>query len=71
MLDRISRDKLAETLRQYVSGRIKNYTLDDLNINNEDFGVTVNAEYDKSKHLLYGPIAYSIVKKTNKYEESQ
>ena len=39
MVDRISRDKLAETLRQYVSGRITNDTLDDLNINNEDFGV--------------------------------
>ena len=39
MIDRISRDKLAETLRQYVSGRVTNDTLDDLKINNEDYGV--------------------------------
>ena len=39
MIDRISRDKLAETLRQYVSGRITNDTLDDLKTNNEDYGV--------------------------------
>jgi hypothetical protein len=37
MIDRISRDKLAETLRQYTSGRITNDTLDDLKINNEDY----------------------------------
>ena len=39
MIDRVSRDKLAETLRQYVSGRITNYTLDDLQTNNKDQGV--------------------------------
>ena len=39
MIDRISRNKLAETLRQYTSGRITNDTLDDLKINNEDYGV--------------------------------
>ena len=39
MIDRKSRDKLAETLRQYTSGRITNDTLDDLKINNEDCGV--------------------------------
>ena len=39
MIDRISRDKLAETLRQYVSGRVTNDTLDDLKTNNEDYGV--------------------------------
>jgi len=39
MIDRISRDRLAETLRQYVSGRVTNDTLDDLKINNEDYGV--------------------------------
>ena len=39
MIDRASRNKLAETLRQYVSGRITNDTLDDLDINNEDYGV--------------------------------
>ena len=41
MIDRKSRDKLAENLRQYVSGRITNDTLDDLDINNEDYGVKV------------------------------
>jgi len=39
MIDRTSRDKLAETLRKYVSGRVTNDMLDDLEINNEDFGV--------------------------------
>lgn len=39
MIDRTSRDKLAETLRQYVSGRVTNDTLDDLKINNKDHGV--------------------------------
>jgi len=39
MIDRLSRDKLAETLRQYVSGRVTNDTLDDLKTNNEDYGV--------------------------------
>ena len=39
MIDRISRDKLAETLRQYVSGRVSNDTLDDLETNNKDYGV--------------------------------
>ena len=39
MIDRKSRDKLAETLRQYVSGRITNFTLDDLSIKSKDRGV--------------------------------
>ena len=39
MVDRASRDRLAETLRQYVSGRVTNYALDDLEINSEDDGV--------------------------------
>ena len=39
MIDRISRDKLAETLRQYVSGRVSNDTLDNLKTNSEDLGV--------------------------------
>ena len=39
MIDRDSRDKLAEALRQYASGRITNYALDDLQVNNQDQGV--------------------------------
>ncbi|WP_292657881.1 hypothetical protein [Nitratifractor sp.] len=39
MIDRISRDKLAETLRQYVSGRVTNDALDNLEINTKDDGV--------------------------------
>ncbi len=39
MIDRISRNKLAETLRQYVSGRVTNDTLDNLDVNNQDLGV--------------------------------
>ena len=39
MIDRISRNKLAETLRQFVSGRITNDTLNDLEINTRDDGV--------------------------------
>jgi hypothetical protein len=38
MIDRPSRDKLAEALRQYVSGRITNDTLDDIKV---DIGSSV------------------------------
>lgn len=38
MIDRASRDKLAEALRQYVSGRITNDTLDSIEINKKDYG---------------------------------
>ncbi len=41
MIDRTSRDKLAETLRQYASGRVTNYTLDDLQIDNKDHNLGV------------------------------
>ena len=38
MIDRTSRDKLAEALRQYVSGRITNDTLDDIEVDKRDHG---------------------------------
>ncbi|WP_373034219.1 hypothetical protein [Sulfurovum sp.] len=38
MIDRSSRDKLAEALRQYVSGRITNDVLDDIVIDKRDNG---------------------------------
>ena len=39
MIDRESRDTLAEALRQYTSGRITNYNLDEINIRFSDNGV--------------------------------
>ena len=39
MIDRVSRDKLAETLRHYVSGRVSNDELDNLDIKSDDLGV--------------------------------
>ena len=74
MIDRISRDKLAETLRQYVSGRITNDTLDDLNINNEDFGV--KAIKDASWFLYddmyeHKAVGRNQIKKENRHEVSK
>lgn len=38
MIDRTSRDKLAEALRQYASGRITNYAFDDIDVDKRDLG---------------------------------
>ena len=53
MIDRQSRDKLAETLRQYVSGRVTNDSLAALQIDYEDYGVEAikNASW-----FLYGDL---------------
>jgi len=39
MIDRASRNKLAQNLRQYTSGRITNDSLSDLELNRDDAGV--------------------------------
>jgi len=39
MIDRKSRDMLSETLRQYISGRVTNDTLYNLEIKSEDRGI--------------------------------
>jgi len=44
MVDRLSRDKLAEALRQYVSGRITNDTLDDIKVDKKDHGAVAVKE---------------------------
>jgi hypothetical protein len=44
MIDRPSRDKLAEALRQYVSGRITNDTLDDIKVDERDNGAVAVKE---------------------------
>ena len=44
MVDRSSRDKLAEALRQYVSGRITNDTLDDIKVDKKDHGAVAVKE---------------------------
>ena len=74
MVDRISRDKLAETLRQYISGRVTNDTLDDLNINNEDFGV--KAIKDASWFLYddiyeHKAVGRNRIEKENRHEVSK
>jgi len=38
MIDRLSRDRLVEALRQYVLGRITNVTLDDIELDDSDHG---------------------------------
>jgi len=74
MIDRISRDKLAETLRQYTSGRITNDTLDDLKINNEDYGVLAVKEAswflydDLYQHKAVGK---NSIDKDNRHEVSK
>lgn len=50
MIDKVSRDKLAEALRQYVSGRITNYTLDDIKVDKRDHGA---AEIKLAAWYLY------------------
>lgn len=49
MVDRSSRDKLTEALRQYVSERITNDTLDDIKVDKRDHGVV--AVKDAAWHL--------------------
>ena len=44
MIDRPSRDKLAEALRQYVSGRITNDTLYDIKVDERDNGAVAVKE---------------------------
>ena len=74
MIDGISRDKLAETLRQYTSGRITNDTLDHLKINNEDYGVQAIKEAswflydDLYEHKAIGK---NRIEKENRHEVSK
>ena len=74
MIDRTSRDELAEALRQYVSGRITSDTFDDLNINNEDYGV--QAIKDASWFLYddlyeHKAVGRNRIEKDNRHEVSK
>jgi hypothetical protein len=74
MVHRASRNKLAEALRQYVSGRITNDDLDDIQVDWRDNGAVAIKErswllYDDTynhratgKHALTGPARTEIAR---------